>query len=363
MEKGINMSNDHEKIRITTDEVERVVVDPPAGPAPPPPAVTDDSGTRQWGRVDLASSHPLSPGASGTPNVFFKAWAYLGIAGLSGAFVAWALCEPTFYEMAPRGLGNVLMFPAFVVLVSLGFAIAESAVERSWQKAVSRGVLAVLLGVILGFVFDSIADVIYQIGLRVLYNSGTQLTSYNPLHWVVRAVAWSVFGVTGGVVYGIAGRSSKKCAYGIIGGIIGAAVGGLVFDPINNLAGVAAPSRCLGMMIMGASTGVAIGLVESALKDRWLYVSSGPLAGKQFILYKPQTRIGRDQSNDVYLFKDTSIQPQHAVIDLRAGRAVLTAAAPTFVSGQPVTQRTLQNGDLIQIGRYSFSYQEKHKPR
>jgi hypothetical protein len=102
--------------------------------------------------------------------------------------------------------------------------------------------------------------------------------------------------------------------------------------------------------------------VESALKDRWLYVSGGPLAGKQFILYKPQTRIGRDQSSDIYLFKDLAVQPQHAVIELRAGRAVLVAAAPTLVSGQPVTQRTLQNGDLIQIGRYSFSYQEKQRP-
>ena len=112
---------------------------------------------------------------------------------------------------------------------------------------------------------------------------------------------------------------------------------------------------------MGASTGVAIGLVESALKDRWLYVSGGPLAGKQFILYKAQTRIGRDQSNDIYLFKDVAVQPQHAVIELRAGRAVLVAAAPTLISGQSVTQRTLQNGDLIQIGRYSFSYQEKQR--
>jgi ubiquitin-protein ligase len=35
-----------------------------------------------------------------------------------------------------------------------------------------------------------------------------------------------------------------------------------------------------------------MGLVGSALKDRWLYVTSGPLAGKQFILYKPQTIMG-----------------------------------------------------------------------
>jgi hypothetical protein len=359
------MPNDQEKIRITSDEIERVIIDSPVRQAPPPPLTTDIGGSRTWGRVDAGPSHPLAVGASATSSVFLRAWVYLGLAGAAGAFVAWALLEPSYYEFytGRKGAGNFLLLPAFVMLMGLGFALAESIVEHSSRKAIIRGISALALGIILGFVFNIIAQRVYEIGLRALYNSGSQLTGSNPLHWIVRGIAWSVFGVTGGIVYGIAGQSPKKCLYGVLGGAIGAAVGGLLFDPIWLLTGAAAPSRCLGLMIMGASTGAAIGLVESALKDRWLYVSSGPLAGKQFILYKPQTRIGRDQSNDIYLFKDTSIQPQHAVIELRAGRSVLTAAGPTFVSGQPVTQRTLQNGDLIQIGCYVFSYQEKQRPQ
>jgi hypothetical protein len=295
--------------------------------------------------------------------VLFKAWAYLGIAGLAGAFIGWALLEPFFYDYydGPRGAGNVLMFPVITMLVALGFAVAESMVERSSHKAASRAVLAIVLGVVLGFIIHAIATGVYHIGLGLLYNSGSPLSPSNPLHWIVRGIAWSVFGVTGGLVYGIAGRSLKKTLYGVIGGIIGAAIGGLAFDPISILTTGGELSRCIGFTIMGACTGVAIGLVESALKDRWLYVSGGPLAGKQFILYKPQTNIGRDQANEIYLFKDTSIQPVHAVIELRAGRAVLIARGSTFVSGQPVTERTLKNGDLIQIGRYNFNYQEKQK--
>jgi hypothetical protein len=360
------MPNDQEKIRITSDEIERVIIDSPAQQASPPPVSTDIGGSHIWGRVDAGPSHSVATGASVTPNVFLHAWVYLGLAGIAGAFVAWALFEPSYYEFratGQRGAGNFLLFPAFVMLIGLGFALAESIVEHSGRKALIRGILAVVLGIILGFVFNIIAQRVYEIGLRALYNSGSQLTGSNPLHWIVRGIAWSVFGVTGGLVYGIAGQSPKKCLYGVLGGAIGAAVGGSVFDPIWLLTHAGAPSRCLGLIIMGASTGAAIGLVESALKDRWLFVSSGPLAGKQFILYKPQTRIGRDQSNDIYLFKDTSIQSQHAVIELRGGRAVLTAAGPSFVSGQPVTQRTLQNGDLIQIGRYNFSYQEKQRPK
>jgi Inner membrane component of T3SS, cytoplasmic domain len=355
------MSDNQKKIRITSDEVDRIILEHPAVFPPPPPRIKENAGPRDWGRIDSTGSYAARSPATGTTNVFFKAWVYLGVAGLVGAFIAWALCEPSFNDRGPSGFGNIFMFPAFGVLVSVAFVIAESMVERSRKKAVGRAALAVVLGVILSFVFYFVANGIYHIGLRFLYDEGTRWTADNPLYWIVRAIAWSVFGVTGGVVYGITGQSAKKCGYGVMGGMIGAAVGGLVFDPVCMLTAGGAASRCLGLMVMGGSTGAAIGLVESALKDRWLYVSGGPLAGKQFILYKPQTHIGGDQANEIYLFKDTSIQPLHAVIELHAGRAVLTARGSTFISGQPVTERSLKNGDLIQIGRYTFNYQEKQK--
>ena len=60
-----------------------------------------------------------------------------------------------------------------------------------------------------------------------------------------------------------------------------------LFDPISMATHTSKrqPGRwiCSGRRL---ATGIGMGLVESALKDRWLYVVSGPLAGKQFILYK-----------------------------------------------------------------------------
>ena len=38
---------------------------------------------------------------------------------------------------------------------------------------------------------------------------------------------------------------------------------------------------------------------------------------------------------------------------------MLVATGPTYVAGQPVSQRALAAGDTIQIGRYTFQYQEK----
>jgi hypothetical protein len=243
-----------------------------------------------------------------------------------------------------------------LMLMCLGFGIAESLVERSLRKAAWRGLLALLLGFVLGFVFDFVANRVYQIGLYICYEMGVR-TSANPTVWIARGVAWMVFGIAGGLVYGIVDRSGKKILYGILGGIIGAGLGGMLFDPIALATKAGAPSRAVGFALLG----VAMGIVESALKDRWLYVASGPLAGKQFILYKPLTMIGSSQQGDIYLFKDTSILPQHASIELRGAQTFLRAAGPVFVSGQPVKNRALDSGDLIQIGRYTFHFRERHK--
>ena len=146
-----------------------------------------------------------------------------------------------------------------------------------------------------------------------------------------------------------------------MGGAIGAALGGLLFDPIVMLTKGGAPSRGVGFGLLGLATGVAMGLVESALKDRWLYVTAGPLAGKQFILYKPRTVMGSDQKCDIYLFKDSNIAKEHAIIDLAGSRLMLRAIGDTFVNGQPVRQQALMSGSIIQIGRYAFRYQERQR--
>ena len=112
---------------------------------------------------------------------------------------------------------------------------------------------------------------------------------------------------------------------------------------------------------VGIATGVGMGLVESALKDRWLYVMAGPLAGKQFILYKSLTTIGSRQQCDIYLFKDPNILPEHAAIQISGARVQFRAVGPVYWAGQTVKTRILQDGDLLQLGRYSFRYKEKHR--
>jgi hypothetical protein len=256
--------------------------------------------------------------------------------------------------------GNVWMVPGIITFMCIGFGIAESSVERSLQKALLRGLLALPLGVVLGFIFYFIANIIYNIGLGICASAGVQ-SFRNPAVWIARGIAWAVFGAAGGTVYGIVGQSMKKAKYGVLGGMIGAGIGGMIFDPIAMLTRGGGPSRAVGFALVGVATGVAMGLVESALKDRWLYVNAGPLAGKQFILYKSQTTMGSQQQADIYLFKDDKILAQHALILISGSRVQFRAMGPAYVGGSPVQTRILQDGDLLQIGRYAFRYRERHR--
>ena len=351
-------STNKESIKITLEDLASVNV-PDAAAAVAPALQPGQPGGKSYGSINTAFGE--SPAVTESrANILLQGWFYLGVAGIVGALVGWGLCEPWFTDGAGRRFGNIVMLPALVMFMCLGFALAESIVERSLRKALIRGALSFGLGLILGFIFDWIAELIFAMTTLFCFEIGVR-TTHNPAFWIARGIAWMVFGVAGGAVYGIVGQSAKKAKYGILGGMLGAGLGGLVFDPIAFLTHGGAASRAIGFALLGMATGIAMGLVESALKDRWLFVTAGPLAGKQFILYKNQTLIGSQQQSDIYLFKDPSILPQHAVIEMSGSRVQVRAAGSVYVSGQPVSQRVLQDGDMVQIGRYGFRYKERQR--
>jgi hypothetical protein len=340
--------SDKEPLKITLDDLAKVVVPQDVSAA----AIGAPSATgKSYGTItDAADKAPAVSEERGS--FLLQGWFYLGAAGLLGALLGWGLCEPGFVDaVGGHRWGNTWLVPVIIILMCIGFGVAESAVERSVQKALLRGALALPLGTLLGFVFYFIANIIYNILLSLAADAV----------WIARGLAWAVFGAAGGSVYGLVGQSAKKAKYGIIGGMIGAGIGGMIFDPISMLTKGAAPSRAVGFALVGLATGVAMGLVESALKDRWLYVTAGPLAGKQFILYKAQTTIGSRQQSDIYLFKDPNILPEHAVIGISGSRVQLRALGPAYVGGNTAQNKQLQDGDLVQIGRYAFRYKERHR--
>ena len=351
-------TDDKPALKITLDDLAKVELPPdrPAGAMMPVSA-----GSKQYGNIAAPADAPALA-TEDKPHFFLQGWFYLGVAGLIGSLIGWGMCEPFFVDQGRTrfSLADFLMLPLVVMFTCAGLGVAESIVERSANKALVRGLLGLVLGAVFGFIFDIAANFVYGLGRYFIYAMGVE-TAHNPAFWIVRGIAWAVFGIAGGIVYGLVDRSGQKTKYGILGGLLGAGLGGMVFDPISFATKTGSVSRGVGFGLLGLATGVAIGIVESALKDRWLYVASGPLAGKQFILYKPITTIGSSQASDIYLFKDTSILPQHGVIEMRGAQTFLRADGPIFVSGAPTRNRALQSGDLIQIGRYAFHFRERQR--
>jgi hypothetical protein len=350
-------AEEKEVLRISLDDLAEIA---PAGQTG---GSSQATGAKSYGNIHEPADPTVLAQEKGS--IFLKAWVYLGIAGFLGALLGWACAEPGFADGGLARWGNLWMLPLIVTAMCVSFATAESIVERSWRKGLVRVGISLPLGVVLGFIFNFIANVIYQIGLSIGFSAGMQ-TDHNPAWWIIRGIAWAVFGAAGGIVYGIVGRSGKKIGYGALGGAIGAAIGGLVFNPISfgverylhHPSGTL--SRAVGFTLFGMATGIAMGLVESALKDRWLYVTAGPLAGKQFILYKPVTVMGSAQTSDIYLFKDLEILPAHATLSQKGDRVYVNAEGPVFMAGSRIySSRMLENGAVLQIGRYSFRYQEK----
>ena len=88
----------------------------------------------------------------------------------------------------------------------------------------------------------------------------------------------------------------------------------------------------------------------------------GPLAGKQFVLFKESTVLGSSPKAEIYLFKDDAIEPTHAIIYNRGGRFEIgDQGTPdgTYVNGIPVKDRLLQAGDQIVLGKTVLEFAVK----
>jgi hypothetical protein len=182
-----------------------------------------------------------------------------------------------------------------------------------------------------------------------------------------RAAAWSIVAIPAGMGQGIALGERKVILNGVVGAVLGGLVGGLLFDPISlvltSADGQATYSRAVGFAAIGSFVGLFVGLVEGWTKTAWLLMKKGPLAGKQFILFRDTTVLGSSPKADIYLFKDDAIEPRHAIIINRAGRFEIedcNTPDGTYVNGIPVTRTVLNDGDQIVLGKtvLEFSFKE-----
>jgi hypothetical protein len=354
----------NDRIRIDASDVARAP-EAPVMPSAAPRAGGAPEGGEVFGSV---AGIAAGPGAQ-AKGAFVRSPKFLfPVAGLVAALVSSLLTDglggyggyEERMEEAPLWIPLVFM-ASFSSLLTMAIAAADDLASGAFGRASIFGAIGFVGGLISGVI------ALFAGGLVMMLVSGLVASGVETepeglrllfLITLMRAPAWCVVGLLCGVVVGALGRSWRRVLLGALGGAVGGLVGGLTFDPIGyvlsggTLEGSAWISRLVGLALTGAGTGFAIAFAESAAKQVWLAIERGRLVGKQFILYRNPTMIGASYGNDVFLFKDPSVQQQHARIVKRGGGYTVEASPGALlrVNGQPVVSRTIQSGDTLQVG-------------
>ncbi|MBI5549101.1 MAG: FHA domain-containing protein [Deltaproteobacteria bacterium] len=267
---------------------------------------------------------------------------------------------------------GLLIFPVVASFVGLFVGAADGLLSKAFRRSAVFGLVGLGIGLGAGLIAAPLAEVIYNLGRHFthdLQDPAGEFTTFGFLaQMVVRGIAWSIAGAAMGLGQGVALRSKKLALNGLLGGMVGALIGGMLFDPVDylingpSMSGGAAASRATGFAIIGAVTGLMIGVVELLAREAWVKLLTGPLAGKEFIIYKSPTLIGSSPKSDVYLFKDSEVEPTHAALHtVGEGYEIEDRDSPagTFVNGRRVRRKRLENGDQIRIGKTVFNFAEK----
>ncbi len=272
----------------------------------------------------------------------------------------------------------ILLFPLTAVLVAFALLLAEGIASRNWVRMAERMMVGLVLTIVFAFLGFIPAGIAMALGGVALQPSGDQLVvtvhSVSATNFLLfsacRSLAWGCIGATIGVGMNLARSTRVQLRNGVVGGALGGALGGLFFDPISRFATVdsafvgADSSRIVGLLAVGTCVGLFTALVERLAREAWLRVRTGPLAGKQFVLYRSPTSIGSAPQADVYLFKDAEIDPSHAAIHRVANRYEiedLGSRHGTVVAGHPIRRHRLASGDVIVVGATVLEFEERAK--
>ena len=292
---------------------------------------------------------------------------YCALFGGCAAYLGWALGRVPPVQ-APVWLSAIRgMFPGLTLAVGLTLVDAVWHPSGRGARVGLRVLVAGLIGGASGFLGGMLGQILY---------TATDLSVFLLLGWAVTGV---LVGAAPGA-YDLVSRISRgedasgalrKVANGLLGGLLGGFLGGLLFLLVRGAWALIFAEKAdafwspsaMGFAALGLCIGLLIGLAQVVLKSAWVTVVSGFRAGREMLLSKGETTIGRAEGCDIPLYGDPGVEGLHAHILLRNGRYLLedlSAAGGTFLNGERVDRPApLRSGDLIELGRSSLRFGER----
>lgn len=312
--------------------------------------------------------------------VFFRA-----MMGAVAGLAAWIICEPMFPKGVNDGRWGVVetLFIGLIGLFvggALGYAqgAAQGSNLRKWQWA---GIAAFLgfLGSNLGYRLGSALGH----GIFPGVNFGNPNSSAFIEQMFARMTVIAPIGLLIGCGIGMCGFTSRRIMVGALGGLIGGAITGILFDPLSimlsplflQLSGnapvtgadgiprvegeIGAPGRAVMAIGIGLAVGLFTALLDRLTRSAWIRLVLGKNEGKEWVIDAPQSFLGRSEKAHVPLFGDPNVAPMHAMIQRNGPQYVLIdGGSPigTAVNGQRVQQAALVDGSQIQIGPHVLTF-------
>jgi hypothetical protein len=307
---------------------------------------------------------------------------YCALCGGWAALVAWSIGRPLKLEDHPIWR-EALKGMALGMLVALALGLVDALWNLSLRRYVQVGVrvlLVVTVGCIGGLIGGAMGQALYGsqggdskeqemfqlLVAALLYILGWTFTG------LLIGASLGVFDILASVVRPQEARGAvRKIVKGLIGGTLGGLLGGILAVVLKLTLFQDKPKdelwspSAIGFVVLGLCIGLLIGLAQVILREAWIRVEAGFRPGRELILSKGETTIGRAESCDIGLFGDNGIERLHARILLEGGGYVVTdagSAGGTFLNGEPVTAPTpLHSGDAIQVGKSVLRFQERYK--
>lgn len=295
---------------------------------------------------------------------------YCTLIGAWAAFVGWAVAR----LIGPRN--DTVQAAIYGLSLGLTVAFGLSLVDALWNFSPSqflsifgRVAVATIIGLVGSSACGGLAGYLFSMGnWSILF-----LLSWIGLGLLI-GLAVSVFDVLAGLLRkDVRGPMTKlvKCTLGgTAGGILGGIFAWTLKFPVGNALGDPGGNNlwtptAVGFVTLGGLIGLLVGLSQVVLLEAWIRIEAGFRPGRDLVLSRDRTMIGRAEGSDIALFGDTGVEKHHALIVLERGGYYLEPLPDTpgtYINEQQVVVRTrLVAGDLIRVGKSLLRFNQRRK--
>jgi Ubiquitin-protein ligase len=249
---------------------------------------------------------------------------------------------------------SALWAAVIALFVGLSLGIGEGVYYGSVEHAARFGAIGAGISLGIGFLSGYLAQWMYS---ALLGDDPSLFVSS-----LIRGFGWAIMGIGIGLSIGIIKPELKRILFCLIGGVVGAFIGGFLFNYICEVIPYDTVARFFGILIMGGLIGVGVGLLEQFAKQAWLKVIRGEFEGKEYLVFAGTTSIGNNGKNTIVLFKDKLVGPHHCDIILQGSHYVLVDCGTpmgTVVNGNRISRHMLRKGDAIAVGNSVLIFNTK----